>query len=74
LDAGNRQSHDIIFWELRSDGWCKKVLNTRFEKIAHNGIIAGKNLVLTEGGEVSVYEAKKANEFIYSEYCEGWSL
>ena len=31
-----------------------------FEKVVHNGIIAGKNLVLTDRGRASVYEARKA--------------
>ena len=65
----------ILFFGNRGlTGGASKVLNTHFEKVVHNGIIVRKNLMLTDRSRGSVYEARKANEFIYSEYCEGWSL
>jgi len=73
-DAGNRQSYDIIFLEPRFNRWCRKILNTCFEKVVHNGIILHRNSVLTDRSLGSVYEAMKANEVIYSEYCEGQRL
>jgi hypothetical protein len=36
----------------------QKILNTRFEKVVHNGIIVRKNLVLTAWSRGSVYEAR----------------
>lgn len=57
--AGQWQSFDVVFRAPRFDENGKKILNARFEKIVHNGVVIHEDVELTGPTRAGVYNDEK---------------
>lgn len=56
---GQWQSFDVVFRAPRFDKTGRKIANARFEKVAHNGVLVHRDVVLTGPTRAGAYDDEK---------------